>query len=84
MTNEELKAAIEQWDIKHTTYLRAIKSFIEAARELSQLKDLERHKEIGRCLIDKGWVCHAIDYWSFEGCESMSLKDAFRIDKGEW
>ena len=39
MTNEELKAAIAQWDTKHTTYLRAIKSFIESARELSQLKD---------------------------------------------
>ena len=39
MTNEELKSAIAQWDTKHTTYLRAIKSFIESARELLQLKD---------------------------------------------
>ena len=45
---------------------------------------LERHKEIGRSIIDKGWVCHGVDYWSFERCESMSLIEAFRIDRGEW
>ena len=39
MTNEELKAAIAQWDTKHTTFIRGIKAFIEAARELLQLKE---------------------------------------------
>ena len=28
-----------------------------------------------------GWLYHGVGLWSFEGCESMSFKDACRLHR---
>jgi len=34
---------------------------------------------VEQILTDAGWQKNAKDYWSFEGCPSMSLRDAWEL-----